>query len=60
MNEQQESLGQAIDRLDSTAHALLMNIPAETHVKALRAIMPEIVQDLKSAFTELTGENPWG
>lgn len=59
MNEQQESLGQAIDRLDSTAHALLMNMPAENHVEALRAILPEIVQDLKSAFTELTGENPW-
>ena len=60
MTEPQESLAQVIDMLDSTAHALLMNMPAENHVEALRAILPEIVQDLKSAFTGLTGENPWG
>lgn len=52
-------LGAAIDRLDAAAHALELPLPAETHAKCLRQILPEVVEQLKSAYVKATGENPW-
>jgi hypothetical protein len=54
-----EKLGQAIDRVDSLAHALLLKLPAEMHVDSFKSLLPEIVKELKEGFVEATGENPW-
>jgi len=59
MSEEQEKLGQLIDRLDNVAHALKGPMPAEIHVEALRLSIPDIVDKLKEAFVGVTGENPW-
>ena len=57
--EAKEKLGQAIDRVDNLAHALLLPMPANMHVESLKAVLPDVVEELKEAYTELTGENPW-
>lgn len=54
-----EKLGQAIDRVDSMAHALNIPMSAEFHIEQFKSTLPEIIIELKMAFTELTGENPW-
>lgn len=59
MDIKQEALGVAIDRLDSIANGLNIPMPDAMHVTALKDILPDIVKDLKEAFTDLTGENPW-
>ena len=59
MSEAQEKLGQAIDRVDNLAHALSLRIPDRMHVDALKGSLPEVVKELKKAFAEVTGENPW-
>ena len=50
-----EQLGRAIDRLDNLAHALVLSIPAETHVSCLRESLPEVVRELKAGYKALTG-----
>ena len=59
MSEQNESLGLAIDRLDSITHGLKLPLASATHVEQLRTILPEIVIELKAGFVAATGENPW-
>lgn len=59
MTDDQEQLGNAIDRLDSVAHALKLGLPAEMHVEQLRVLLPEIVVELKAAFVLVTGEECW-
>ena len=59
MNNDQEVLGQAIDKLDSLAAALTLPLPADMHVQQLKRALPEIVRELKSEFAAVTGENPW-
>lgn len=54
-----EKLGQAIDRVDNMAHALLIPMPASFHIEQFKSTLPEIVSELKTAYTELTGDNPW-
>jgi hypothetical protein len=60
MDNASEKLGQAIDRVDNMANALNIPMPAEFHIEQFKSTLPEIVAELKSAFAELTGENPWG
>lgn len=59
MTDAQEKLGQAIDRVDNLAHGLNMALPPQMHVDTLKRLLPEIVKELKEAFAEATGENPW-
>lgn len=59
MEEKQEQLGLLIDRLDNFSHALQLQIPPHIHVETLRGSLPELVAEMKTAFIELTGENPW-
>jgi hypothetical protein len=54
-----DKLGSAIDRLDNCAHALLLKMPDNFHVKQLSVLLPEVVKELKAGFVEATGENPW-
>jgi hypothetical protein len=54
-----EKLGLAIDRVDSIAYALWLPLKSEMHVEQLRALLPEVVKELKAGFVEATGENPW-
>lgn len=59
MNEARELLGQAIDRVDNITHALNLAAPPSFHVEQIKALLPEIVKDLKAGFVGVTGENPW-
>lgn len=54
-----EQLGKLIDELDNLAHSLQMPLPADMHVRMMKDIIPEKVNQFKKAFVELTGENPW-
>ncbi len=58
-DQSREALGQAIDRLDALAHSLALPLPASIHVTCLRGQIPEVVGELKAAFVQVTGENPW-
>jgi hypothetical protein len=57
--EAKEKLGQAIDRVDNLASALEIPMPANFHVESLKTLLPETVKELKEAYAEVTGENPW-
>lgn len=59
LEQEREALGQAIDRVDSLAHGLELPLPAEFHVKQLKTLLPEIVEELKAGFVMVTSENPW-
>lgn len=59
MEEAKELLGQAIDRVDSLAGGLNFPLPGDFHVRQLKQILPEVVEELKSGFVAVTGENPW-
>jgi hypothetical protein len=59
MTEEMEILGQAIDRVDSLACGLQLPIHDHMHVEQLKALLPEVVGELKKAFVAVTGENPW-
>ncbi len=59
MEEKFETLGQIIDSIDSLTCGLSIPMPAEIHLQALRSSLPEKVEELKKAFIEITGENPW-
>lgn len=54
-----DTLGQAIDRVDHLANALKMRLAPESHVRNLRAALPEAVQQLKDAYVRLFQQNPW-
>ena len=57
--EPTEQLGLLIDKLDNLAHALLLPMPAEFHVKQMKSALPECVAEFKRLYAEITGENPW-
>lgn len=59
MTDEQEELGQIIDRLDSVTSGLIIPLPDRNHVQILRTLLPEIVQELRAVFEKVTGENPW-
>lgn len=55
-----EKLGEAIDRVDSLAHALELPVSDRMHVEQLRELLPSVVAELKAGFEKVTGEHPWG
>lgn len=59
MTDAKEKLGKAIDSVENLMYALQLNMPAEFHVKQLKAALPDLVKTLKEGFVEATGENPW-
>ena len=58
-DDQINKLGEAIDRVDNCAHGLQIPFDNAIHVNNLRELLPEIVVELKAAFVEVTGQNPW-
>lgn len=60
MDPAKELLGQAIARVDNIMHALNLGVAPAIHVEQMKALLPEIVKDLKAGFVGVTGENPWG
>ena len=54
-----EDLGRAIDKVNNFTHALLIPLPAEMHVEQLKIGLPEVVNELQTAFAAVTGKNPW-
>jgi hypothetical protein len=57
--EQSETLGQLIDRLDNLSYGLDIPIPDSMHVQQLKLILPELTNEFKKSFINITGENPW-
>lgn len=57
--DQKETWGKLIDRVENLRFGLDIPIPSEMHVKQLRSILPEVVKELKANFVDITGENPW-
>lgn len=58
MNAKQEALGQLIDRLENLQYALEIPMPAQFHIDQFKTTLPGLVAEFKTAFTDLTGENP--
>jgi hypothetical protein len=54
-----EKLGELIDSIDSLACALELPMSAFVHVQQMKILLPEKVQEMKDAFIDITGENPW-
>ena len=59
MNDQFEKLGQEIDRIENLSCALQIPISPQIHLDQLKKTLPEVVENLKAAFVQLSGENPW-
>jgi len=60
MNEDsKEKLGIAIDRVSNIEAALQIPMPPAFHIEQFKKLLPEIVKDLRDAYAELTGEDPW-
>lgn len=60
MNEEQkETLGDIADRVNNLTGALEIPMPAEFQVTQLKSILPEVVQELRDLYKDVTGENPW-
>ncbi|HCZ8394890.1 hypothetical protein CMT42_14785 [Elizabethkingia anophelis] len=60
MNEEQkETLGGIADKVNNLTGALEIPMPADFHVTQLKSILPEVVQELRDLYKDVTGENPW-
>jgi len=56
---ERELLGRAIDRVDSLAHGLQLPMSSDFHIRQLKVLLPEVVEELKAGFVGVTSENPW-
>ena len=59
MSDAQEKLGEQIDRIDNLRAALDLPMPPAFHVEQMKELLTDLSVEIKKAFTELTGENPW-
>jgi hypothetical protein len=57
--ESMELLGMQADRIDSLIGALQLPIPDALHLKAMRAILPEIRDALRRVYVIETQDDPW-
>ena len=55
----ENNLGIDIDTLDNLAHALLLPISADVHIRQLKHALPELVARFKKHYVEALGMNPW-
>lgn len=58
-DEAKEKLGVLIDTAENLAQATQMPMPDSLHMKALRTSLPDLARNLKLAFIDITGDNPW-
>ena len=56
---QEDAIGQDIETLDNLAHALLLPMPAEFHVRQLKGALPDLVKRFKKHYADAFGWNPW-
>jgi hypothetical protein len=54
-----EMFGEQIDRLENLNGALQLPLRAEMHVQQLKQALPEVIENLKKAYVQEFGENPW-
>lgn len=59
VTESMETVGRAADDLDNLLSAMLLPIPPQHHIEALRASLPRIRDALRDVFATETGFNPW-
>lgn len=57
--QQEDALGQDIERLDNLAHALLLPMPPDFHVRQLKEALPKVVAEFKKHYAAAFGWNPW-
>lgn len=48
-----DALEHAEERLDSLIHAMLLPMAPEIHLKCLRAVLPEIRDEIRAALTRV-------
>lgn len=54
-----EEIGQAVDRLDNLIAANEIPMPADIRLGALNEALPELRDQIKSAYMALGGEDWW-
>lgn len=59
MTDPMDAIAEQIDKLDNLVCALVLPMPANLHVQALRESLPDVVDSLKAAYLEAGGENHW-
>jgi hypothetical protein len=58
-NKVEAELGEIAETLDNLHHALMLPMPADLHLKALKEALPDLRDKARRAYEELTGDNPW-
>lgn len=59
-DEYQDQIGRLADKADNYLAATNLAMPAEFHLKQLKAGLKEISDSLKAIYEGLTGSRPWG
>lgn len=59
MTEEQNALGEQIDRIDNLRAALDLPMPADFHVQQMKESLSDLSAEIKKAFVAAFGENPW-
>ena len=54
-----DEIAEVIETLDNLIFAMSINLPAQTHLDALRESLPEQRDKLKAAYIDLGGEDHW-
>jgi hypothetical protein len=54
-----ETTGRAADKLDNLLAGMVMPLPPQMHLDCLKESLQDLSKDLKSAYREETGEDPW-
>lgn len=54
-----ELLGIAADSLDSVICLIQLSMPAQFHLDVLKAMLPKLLDDLRTVYVEETSDDPW-
>ena len=54
-----DEIAEIIERLDNISASLSLPVPDQIHVAALRESLPEIRDELKSAYIDIGGIDHW-
>lgn len=57
--EQLDELGRIADRVDNLVHAGTIPMPDSLRLRVLVVALPELRDDLRKLYVDVSGENPW-
>lgn len=58
-HESMEAVGTAADDIDNLLAAMSLPLPAQLHLDALKASLPEIRDRLRLVYKTEVGDDPW-